>query len=303
MEKDGITDLLMDYFKFLPLEMKLDILTRLPTELVLNCKSICTYWRNVVGHPSFIRMHFHHHLNHPAAVSGKLDFLVLSESGRLHYFEYDDDQSTTPIQRIKRINFPFALKHFRFIGSINGLVCLLERAYNSPQSVWIWNPITRECVMLPEIKKHSDNDGYWYEETSFGYVPSTKEYKVVGFYVSKTHFEVHIYTLGSGNGWRNIGKFNYGSTTVTKGGGVLCKSDVILTDSDDHIKICDTKTPTSKSLVNFNSYIQVSPHKNTLVSLKELGEEDAKVMESDKTEEMKRREKQQEDADPEYMYL
>lgn len=58
-----------DYFKFLALEIILEILTRLPVESVLNSKLVCTNWRFVVGHSSFSMMHVHHHLNHSAAES------------------------------------------------------------------------------------------------------------------------------------------------------------------------------------------------------------------------------------------
>lgn len=82
------------------------------------------------------------------------------------------------------------------------------------------------------------------------------------------------------------------------------KSDGVLTNSDDYINIYDTKTSTCKSLVKFWSCIaQVSPHKNTLVSFKELGEKDIKVMESAEIEETKSSEQLQEDADAEYIYL
>ncbi|XP_026419757.1 uncharacterized protein LOC113315714 [Papaver somniferum] len=51
--------------------------------------------------------------------------------------------------------------------------------------------------------------GVW--ESGFGYVSSTNEYKVVVMIIFEKETklrEVHVYTLGSGNGWRNIGKFN-----------------------------------------------------------------------------------------------
>lgn len=68
---------------------------------------------------------------------------------------------------------------------------------------------------------------------------------------------------------------------VTKRGGVL-------TYVDNYINMYDTKTSTSRRLVKFNNRLnRVYPHKNTLVSLKELGEEDIKVMRSIEIEETK----------------
>ncbi|XP_026384499.1 F-box only protein 8-like [Papaver somniferum] len=395
---------IMDYFRFLSLEMTLEILTRLPTELVLECKSVCIDWRSLVGHPSFSKLHLHR-LNHPDAESGKSDFLVLTcGHDGLYYLEYDEnhDHSTTPMQRITRIDFtsPFKYFGFRFVGSVNGLLCFID-FINQP--ICVCNPITREYVILPEIKRDCDTDGYSYGETNFDYVFSTNEYKVIGFYKSKTHFEVYIYILSSGNGWRNLGKFNCGSSLYLKckvffvngalywldnelkmigtfgladekfGGqllppplspngewlnyriGVLdrffflslyekvdgfhdiwllkeknlnhdkeerkehqslvwneefrinkmdllavMKSGAVFTyGGGKYINLYDTKTSTSKSLVKFKNWILgESTHKNTLVSLKKLGEEDTKIMES-----VNSREQPQEDANPEYIYL
>ncbi|XP_026432710.1 uncharacterized protein LOC113330060 [Papaver somniferum] len=46
--------------------MKLEVITRLPTELVVECKSVCTNWNDIISNnPSFLKMHFDcHHLNH-----------------------------------------------------------------------------------------------------------------------------------------------------------------------------------------------------------------------------------------------
>ncbi|XP_026420590.1 F-box protein At3g07870-like [Papaver somniferum] len=324
-------------------------------------------------------MHLYH-LNHPSnSTSGKLGFIALTFIKSIFWhFEYDDnyDESTTSIQRIRRINLTIPIKSFRFVGSCNRLICLVD-IFSYPSSVLICNPITREYVILPKINTYS---------IGFGYVSSTNHYKVVGICVSKTGFvEVYIYTLGSGNGWRNLGKLNFEFNILNqheagifangalywidsklkmiitfdlakeqfcehispspfppdrdwcdariwvldgflsfaiyirveglgihetwllknknrnhdlKEAGehqslvwikefrvddsnplVVMKIDSVLTYSGHCFSIYDTKTSTSKRLVKFNyAVFQVYPHHNTLVSLKELGEEDTKVM-------------------------
>ncbi|XP_026419218.1 F-box/kelch-repeat protein At3g06240-like [Papaver somniferum] len=79
-----------------------------------------------------------------------------------------------------------------------------------PERSYICNPITKEYVMLPEIKTNCDRQ--YHDWTSgFGYVSSSNEYKVVGMYLNNwdQYAEIHIYTLGSGDGWRNLGKLNH----------------------------------------------------------------------------------------------
>ncbi|XP_026389200.1 uncharacterized protein LOC113284024 [Papaver somniferum] len=66
----------------------------------------------------------------------------------------------------------------------------------------------------------------------------------------------------------------------------VIKSYSVLTYKGNHINIHDPKASTSETIVVFEENIGVVfPHKNTFVSLKELGEEDTKRMESVEIEE------------------
>ncbi|XP_026429016.1 uncharacterized protein LOC113324976 [Papaver somniferum] len=179
-------------------------MTRVSAESVLNCKSVCSNWLSVVRHPLFSKKHFHHHLNH----AGTLGFIASAStysSEEFQYFECNENhyESTTPVQRIKRVNLtsPFK-KSMSFACSSNGLICL------EAESVCICNPITREYVILPKPKEKTYVAG-------FGYVSSTGEYKVLGILLEfnkqgrhESEFaQVYVYTLGSRKGWRNLGTF------------------------------------------------------------------------------------------------
>ncbi|XP_026413711.1 putative F-box protein At1g53550 [Papaver somniferum] len=389
----------MEYFKSLPVEIALEILTGLPIESVLGCKLVSKTWRNLVLHPSFSKMHFHHHLLNPDSDSGKLSFLAMTRSEignneNFQYFEYNQDNESTPIESIRRINLISPFIDTRIVGSCNGLICLASGGTSlKVRPHCICNPITKEYVLLPEIRINCNISQYIVSMSGFGYVSSTNEYKVVGmFMLKKTHLlEVHIYTLGSGFGWRNIGNFdchiNNCSWQHRQGifaNGALCwlklkndiseiiafdlsqeifcenlltppsppesyslgnrigvldgvfffaicsviqgvvsydvwllkkkngnhdmkdqgeehqsfiwsrefeiydiellaitKSDGVLCLWDNYLNFYDLKAATSKWLVDLKKLVvQVLPHKNTLVSLKELGEEGTKTMES-----------------------
>ncbi|XP_026431000.1 uncharacterized protein LOC113328124 [Papaver somniferum] len=55
----------------------------------------------------------------------------------------------------------------------------------------------------------------------FGYLPSTNEYKVVLMYKEPEYVVVMVYTLGSRNGWRHIGKFRLKYNYIYKGHGTF----------------------------------------------------------------------------------
>ncbi|XP_026417485.1 F-box protein At3g07870-like [Papaver somniferum] len=151
-----------------------------------------------------------HRLNHADDDSGTLCFLACTSDEnyipKFHYFEYNEnhDESTTPVQRIKRVNLVTTSGEIRFEGSSNRLICLDDGL--DDEYIYICNPITREYVMLPKPKKDTYVGG-------FGHVSSTGEYKVVGIHIHRSKFhksgfaQVYVYTLGSGKGWRNLGKF------------------------------------------------------------------------------------------------
>ncbi|XP_026398372.1 F-box/kelch-repeat protein At3g23880-like [Papaver somniferum] len=200
----------MGNFNNLPSDIVLDIITRLPTESVLECKLVCNPWRNLVSHhPLFSQMHLTH-LNQSVDSAGKFGYLVRAKNYQLHYFEYNESHDETPIHGTRRINFtpPFRYPYnYQVIGSFNGLVCLYG---HGDHPACIFNPVTKEYVVLPKIERDSE-DKYFYWASGFGYVPSTNEYKVVQLYNLKAELnvmEVAVYTLGSGNGWRNIGRLD-----------------------------------------------------------------------------------------------
>ncbi|XP_026408991.1 F-box/kelch-repeat protein At3g06240-like [Papaver somniferum] len=199
----------MGKFSDLPSDVMLDIFTRLPAESVVDCKSVSKTWNKVLYNPSFNQMHS----------------ILLSRNIRnLYFLEYDDEVSSHRVRKLK-LNPGFDI--YRVIGSCNGLVCVigLPNHYTIDESsgvsyvAYICNPITGESITLPEL------DRSWYYElhpwmlSGFGCVASTNEYKVVRLYnfckePEFTHIEV--YTLGSGKGWRHVGKINkkWGSFTA-----------------------------------------------------------------------------------------
>ncbi|XP_026399817.1 F-box/kelch-repeat protein At3g23880-like [Papaver somniferum] len=187
-----------DYFSKLLYDVKLQILIRVPTESLLDCKLVCKSWNSIIHSGSFSRFHLHNLIK---SDSGKFGFLAYSGYA-FNYGEYDDNESTST-QRKLDLRPPF--NNGIVVGSCNGLICLCKNP-----SLYICNPVIRERNLLPEIRKpYIDADQHLDWISGFGYVSSTDEYKVLGIHVLQNEFLViHIYTLGRDTGWRNIGKFS-----------------------------------------------------------------------------------------------
>lgn len=213
----------MANFSILPSEIMLDIFTRLPAGLVLECKSVSKTLKNVVEHPCFSKLHFNH-LND--LDSGKVSFIFLlndaeSDSIQFYYAEYDENASDTPTYRVKKMTYKPPSECYSLVGSCNGLICLnglpahfthddYDEFDPASNVAYVCNPITRETVMLPELKRRScHDDRVDFLVIGFGYVRSTDEYKVVRLYkfMREPKFaQIEVYTLGSRKGWRDDGK-------------------------------------------------------------------------------------------------
>ncbi|XP_026420748.1 F-box/kelch-repeat protein At3g06240-like [Papaver somniferum] len=383
----------MAFSKILPVEIALDIFSRVPSESVLDSKLVCTSWNNLLRHPSFSRMHLKHliHPSNSSSHSGKLGFLALTFWNNIFlYIEYKENHDhSTPIERITQIYFTPPFTSAEFLGSCNGLILLARYSYKEPAPLCICNPFTKEHVLLTEIKRDEDTEddknSHW--TSGFGYVASTDEYKVVRIMLKTEFFSVYIYTVGSGVGWRNLGRFNLGcSVYLYEQAGIfsdgalhwldvesqmivtfnlgeekfsellpppplppiinshcnrigvvdgflyfamyliveeseyydvwllhkkngnsdmkereeprsfawrkefrveenevlaVTKSNGVLTCNYNYLHFYYTKASIWKRLIDYKeNFSRVFPHKNTLVSLKELGEEDTKIMES-----------------------
>ncbi|XP_026410233.1 putative F-box protein At3g23960 [Papaver somniferum] len=209
----------MGMFSDLPSDVMLDIFTRLPAESIGDCKSVSKRWRNVLRHPSFNQMHSNLLLSNldSSADSGKLNFSFrmddLSEpfSRNLYYLEYDDEVSSHTVKKLK-LKPPFEL--YSILGSCNGLVCIngLPKHYTSASYVaYICNPITGESITLPELDRATYYHNVFFMTCGFGYVAATNEYKVARLYTlwkDPKAAQIEVYTLGSGKGWRSVGKIN-----------------------------------------------------------------------------------------------
>ncbi|XP_026436206.1 F-box protein At3g07870-like [Papaver somniferum] len=271
-----------------------------------------------------------------------------------YYAEYDENSPETPFSRKPRIdiNLPFyeCRYDYSFAGSCNGLICIDSWHNDRFGPTYIFNPVTREYITLPKFEGN-----YWW--TGFGYIPSTNEYKVVRVYDTINVRTIHVYTIGSSNGWRNVGtvdrnmpfyrkyagafahgahhwaddketilafdltdekgfrrflsatyyrdalygeiwllkrnKDNYDDLSWSKEFSLdictlrssppfgLMKSGRLLCYEDHKIYGYDPEASSAIMDVDFGKSItNAIPHKNTLVSLKILGEKDAKKMES-----------------------
>ncbi|XP_026446615.1 F-box/kelch-repeat protein At3g06240-like [Papaver somniferum] len=211
--------------------------------------------RNLIDRPSFPQKHLTH-LNHPC--KSKLSYIYLNlwnhENNHLYSFNYTDDwirpkekpidnnlyyfeynenwiqNEEKPIDRMTMFCLNPMFDSFIVLGSFNGVVCIYECRNDERGGIaCIFNPITQEYCFL------TDDDEYrWYVHLSkgFGYLPSTDEYKLVRiYYCGPNSVRVEVYTIGSVNGWRFIGEFNFSLYSRSGEVGVFANGALYWRDS------------------------------------------------------------------------
>ncbi|XP_010547227.1 PREDICTED: F-box protein At3g07870 [Tarenaya hassleriana] len=216
----------------LPVEIIADIFSRLPITSLVRLTFVCRSWRSLAQDPLLLNAHLSSSAN-PArpCLLFHCDFPIRNE---LHFSDlssYGSSEEAGRSSKTKKFSLPFAaaMPEFDVVGSCNGLLCLSDSLYND--SLYVYNPFTRNCVELPETSaKYHDQELVF----GFGFHPRTKDYKVVKivYYRSNSNgnssssssgyrargriqfkqSEVHVLTLSSRTellSWRSLGKAPY----------------------------------------------------------------------------------------------
>lgn len=157
----------------LPVEIIADILCRLSIESILTCRVVCKTWRNVTRDSCFINK-LGNSLYQPPRLILKPLMENISDDAPRHLILLDIEERKT-----RRIPFDRMLADLEIMCSCNGLLCIASSRTLNP--VIIYNPITRERLMLPRSRSKAVIS---HHEVSFGFDPSTKKYKVFRAYTA-----------------------------------------------------------------------------------------------------------------------
>ncbi|KAK7395726.1 hypothetical protein VNO78_16293 [Psophocarpus tetragonolobus] len=202
--------------QYLPQELVSNILSRLPSKDLMNCKRVCKSWFHLLTHPHFIANYYvfqnnllsqkkHKHLLviHRTSISNlKTHISVLS-------WNANDPKSVVNIS--SHVLNPPNSKHkywTEILGPCNGIY-FLEGNPNV-----LLNPSLGQCKALPEFHFSSGNEAYYSltDYAGFGFDCKTNDYKVVAMrdlWLKETderkdgYWKAELYSLNS-NSWRKL---------------------------------------------------------------------------------------------------
>ncbi|GMI79444.1 hypothetical protein like AT3G06240 [Hibiscus trionum] len=164
---------------YMPEEVILKILNRLPVKSLLRFRSVCKSWNSLISHPSFISAHLQASLS-----NNNTPFLLIwsiergIDRGRDNYsLHYDNDG----FGKFRQLRFPLfdGVSGSSVVGSCNGLICLQLYTPGDGLKFVLWNPLIQKYISLPRLTFFEADD----LGIGFGFDSRTNDYKliIVGF--------------------------------------------------------------------------------------------------------------------------
>ncbi|KAI9127060.1 hypothetical protein K1719_001619 [Acacia pycnantha] len=178
---------------FLPSETVMNILKRLPVKSLIRFHCVCKDWKNLFKSPPFIADHLNHSAHHNP-------YLLLQQNHEYVPLRLELLNCDMQLREVQNPPLIRSLSCVKVIGSSNGLLCV---EIESPSSLLLWNPATRETRQVP-ITRATNHFNYDCME-GFGYSPTVNDYKLVRTFAEPNFviYEVEVYSLSTGL-WKEI---------------------------------------------------------------------------------------------------
>ncbi|KAI3992927.1 hypothetical protein MKX01_039270 [Papaver californicum] len=181
---------------YLPWNIQLDILVRLPFKSIARFRCVNHSWHSELKSTKFLR----DQLRLPNEM-GKFN-LMLNSGNEIEIIRVDPSSSSwegySYIQYLESLE-----SRIRVFGCCYGLVLLRLVRESNDCFLMIWNPTTNEYKILPKPLPGTKDVDREYDEYALGYSSGIKDFKVVYLTESLKEgwCEVQVYTLKT-NSWR-----------------------------------------------------------------------------------------------------
>ncbi|XP_059293566.1 F-box/kelch-repeat protein At3g23880-like [Lycium ferocissimum] len=196
----------------LPIELIVEILSRLPVKTLLKFRCVSKSWLALIRSPEFVKTHLNVSAKNKDYTHHRLvltETINLFSSFNIQYILRDCSISSLRNNsgiEASDLNYPMKNQQQSVcvVGSVNGLICLAIK----DTDLVLWNPSIRLFKNLPDSGPSVTGD-YHFDSCiyGFGYDESNDDYKVVGVLWNRYKLwhplEVKIYSLKS-NSWRSM---------------------------------------------------------------------------------------------------
>ncbi|XP_059630709.1 F-box protein At3g07870-like [Cornus florida] len=147
---------------FLPSDVLIDVLARLPVKTIVQCTCVCKSWYSLLTSPSFITTHLNRSCLAKTNNNDNHLLLIQNRSGddgdRVRYSLMRYWQARCETEMFcdyAELELPLKSErdpYLRVIGCCNGLVCLSEDVFNYMEELHLWNPSIRKTMALHPLR-------------------------------------------------------------------------------------------------------------------------------------------------------
>ncbi|KAK4280094.1 hypothetical protein QN277_011765 [Acacia crassicarpa] len=177
---------------FLPEDIMVNILKRLPVKSLIRFQCVCKHWKNLFKTSLFVTDHLHYS-------SAQYPSLLVKPNRNcqpLHLSLIDGEINALQVQIPPLIG---SLPDVTIEGSCNGLLCIATDM--SKDSLFLWNPATREVRQVPATRPSKFPRSYCI--LGFGFSEIVDDYKIVKAGRDNVITGVKMYSLRT-DSWKNI---------------------------------------------------------------------------------------------------
>ncbi|XP_055814521.1 F-box/kelch-repeat protein At3g06240-like [Solanum dulcamara] len=178
-----------------------EILSRLPVRSLFRFKCVLKSWMTLINEPYFVKKH----LNHAKNNQNSQKICLLNNNLSFQYGLSLTLASLSPVQLVEdvqQVDWPCSgeVMSCKIYCCYDGLALIGVSEYNHLYNIklWLWNPSTRESMVLPHIKFSERLDF----TCALGYDSTSNDYKI--FKIGRESSN-EILALKSGS-WRKIDK-------------------------------------------------------------------------------------------------
>ncbi|KAI8531041.1 hypothetical protein RHMOL_Rhmol11G0107000 [Rhododendron molle] len=169
---------------FIPEDVVVGILSRLPTKSLIRFRSVSKLWNSLITSPNFIISHLNQLLMSPKNSYENLPLVIVRQCVptpyvRLEHYKLfvDTGEEDNPFDEYLEIPFPLKSRRLQYhylMGYVRGLFCLWEH-----DNIFLWNRSIRKSVSLPKPGISKKTHGSLVDRLGFGYDSWSNDYKVV----------------------------------------------------------------------------------------------------------------------------
>ncbi|XP_074273794.1 F-box protein CPR1-like [Silene latifolia] len=240
----------------LPLDIIIDILSRLQSKTLIRFKSVSKQWYSLISSPDFINLHLTQTL-----ISQNLPNLIVSQVSLFSSPISDNQNHEFHFSELDHPLKPFCKYDFfhydpksspKIIGSINGVLCI--SLYDDKSSVILYNPSTKTHRLIPPFSNrnpHFDDLVVF----GFGFDSVSRDYKVVR--MSQTcknrvvvYREASVYSLRD-DSWKCV------TDQTTMGQFVLQNCKTVLVNESLHFIVFDSNSNFKTRVKCFNLLTEI----------------------------------------------